>query len=68
MVLLKGEFFISKLAQRLPYFPFTDNEEKMEIDNENIAEKPVKNEEPMELDGNSEEKRQSLIEVKQILC
>ena len=40
----------------------------MEIDSENIAEKTVKNEEPMELDGNSEEKRQSLIEVKQILC
>ena len=40
----------------------------MDIDNENTAEKTAKDEEPMELDGNSEEKRQSLIEVKQILC
>ena len=68
MVLLKGEFFTSNLLRDCPYFPFTDNEEKMEIDNENMAEKTVKNEEPMELDGNCEEKRQSLIEVKQILC
>ena len=61
-------FSLVNLLRDCPYCPFTDNEEKMEIDNENIAEKTVKNEEPMELDGNSEEKRQSLIEVKQILC
>ena len=40
----------------------------MEIDDENVAEKTAKDEEPMELDGNSEEKRQLLIEVKHILC
>ena len=61
-------FSLVNLLRDCPYFPFTDNEEKMEIDNENVAEKTIKNEEPMELDGNSEEKRQSLIEVKQILC
>ena len=61
-------FSLVNLLRDCLYFPCTDNEEKMEIDNENIAEKTVKNEEPMELDGNSEEKRQSLIEVKQILC
>ena len=61
-------FSLVNLLRDCPYCPFTDNGEKMEIDDENVAEKTAKDEEPMELDGNSEEKRQSLIEVKQILC
>ena len=61
-------FSLVNLLRDSLHCPFTDNEEKMEIDNENIAEKTAKDEEAMELDGNSEEKRPSFFEVKQTLC